>query len=128
MQRKKSLQSSLLGGASLLSAGIAKANSEKKIPNADQPFHLRYATHDGMFHNHAGDDFVEQIKFAYDHGFRAIEDNGMMGRTPEQQQKIGDALSKLGMGMGVFVLDKGGNGANTLAAGKPEYVEIFLKG
>jgi hydroxypyruvate isomerase len=37
-------------------------------------------------------------------------------------------LAKLGMSMGVFVLDKGGNGANTLAAGKPENVEIFLKG
>ena len=51
-----------------------------------------------------------------------------MERTPEQQQKIGDALAKFGMSMGVFVLDKGGNGANTLAAGKPEFVEIFLKG
>src|SRR3546814_18518557 len=30
--------------------------------------------------------------------------------------------------MGVFVLDKGGNGANTLAEGKQEYVDIFLKG
>ena len=32
------------------------------------------------------------------------------------------------MSMGVFVLDKGGNGANTLAAGKQEYIDIFLKG
>jgi hydroxypyruvate isomerase len=32
------------------------------------------------------------------------------------------------MQMGVFVLEKGGNGANTLAAGKQEYLEIFLKG
>jgi hydroxypyruvate isomerase len=32
------------------------------------------------------------------------------------------------MQMGVFVVDKGGNGANTLAAGKQEYVDIFLKG
>jgi hydroxypyruvate isomerase len=128
MQRKHFLQSSLLGSASLLTAGIAKASDKKNLTDSDKPFHLNYGIHDGMFKNHAGDDFVEQIKFGYDHGFRAIEDNGMMGRTPEQQQKIGDALAKLGMGMGVFVLDKGGNGANTLAAGKPEYVEIFLKG
>ncbi len=129
MQRKKFLQSSLLGSASLLAAGIAKASSNKKdfVIN-DKPFHLNYGIHDGMFKNHAGDDFIEQIKFGYDHGFRAIEDNGMMERIPEQQQKIGDALAKLGMGMGVFVLDKGGNGANTLAAGKPEFVDIFLKG
>src|SRR3546814_5593760 len=30
--------------------------------------------------------------------------------------------------MGVFVVDKGGNSANTLAAGKKEHVDIFLDG
>jgi hydroxypyruvate isomerase len=81
-----------------------------------------------MFRNSAGNDFIDQIKFGYDQGFRAIEDNGMARRPAEQQQKIGDALAKLGMSMGVFVLDKGGNGANSIATGKPEYLEIFLKG
>src|ERR1700759_2335150 len=116
MQRKHFLQSSLLGSASLLAGGIAKASSrDKGYTDGDKPFHLNYATHDGMFKNNAGDDFINQIKFAYDHGFRSIEDNPMMERTPEMQQKIGDALAKLGMSMGVFVLAKGGNGANTLA-------------
>jgi hydroxypyruvate isomerase len=128
MQRKHFIQNSLLGGASLLTAGIAKASDNNSVKNSDKPFHLNYGIHDGMFKNSAGNDFIDQIKFGYDNGFRAIEDNGMMGRTSEQQQKIGDALAKLGMGMGVFVLDKGGNGANTLAAGKPEFVDIFLKG
>lgn len=81
-----------------------------------------------MFRNSAGPDFIDQIKFAYDQGFRSIEDNGMAQRPPEQQQRIGDTLAKLGMSMGVFVLDKGGNGANSTATGKPENVEIFLKG
>jgi hydroxypyruvate isomerase len=129
MQRKNFLKSSLLGGAGLMATGFARASSNKDFMDAaDKPFHLNYATHDGMFKNNAGDDFINQIKFAYDHGFRSIEDNPMMERTAEQQQKIGDALAKLGMGMGVFVLNKGGNGANTLAAGKLEFVEIFLKG
>ena len=52
----------------------------------------------------------------------------MMKRSPELQEKIGNLLAKLGMTMGVFVVDKGGNSANTLAAGKPEYVDIFLNG
>jgi len=141
MKRKQFLQNSLLTGASLLTAGAASASAATVTakgdpnaapattrPKADGPFHLNYGIHDGMFKNSAGNDFVDQIKFAYDKGFRAIEDNGMMHRTPEEQQKIGDALARLGMSMGVFVLDKGGNGANTLAAGKPEYLEIFLKG
>jgi hydroxypyruvate isomerase len=89
---------------------------------------MNYAIHDGMFKNNGGNDFIDQIKYAYDMGFRSIEDNGMSGRPVAQQEKIGNTLAKLGMGMGVFVVDKGGNGANTLAAGKQEYVDIFLKG
>ena len=89
---------------------------------------MNYGTHDGMFKNNAGDDFIDQIKYAYDLGFRSIEDNGMVGRAADMQQKIGDTLTKLGMKMGVFVVDKGGNDANSLTTGKQEYVNIFLKG
>ncbi len=130
MRRRRFIQNSMFTGTSLLTAGLAEAASGNKKAGlfSDQPFHLNYAIHDGMFRNAAGNNFIDQIKFAYDQGFRAIEDNGMMGRPAEEQQKIGDTLAKLGMAMGVFVVDKGGNGANTLAAGKPEYVEIFLKG
>jgi len=44
------------------------------------------------------------------------------------QQKIGDTLAKLSMQMGVFVVDKGGNDANSLTTGKQEYTDVFLKG
>jgi hydroxypyruvate isomerase len=132
MKRKKFLQQGMLAGASLLTAGAASAATSTVTGSgsgaAGGAFHLNYGIHDGMFKNSAGNDFIDQIKFAYDQGFRAIEDNGMMRRTPEEQQKIGDALAKLGMSMGVFVLDKGGNGANSLATGKPEFLEIFLNG
>jgi hydroxypyruvate isomerase len=132
MDRKSFLQNSLLTGASLLTAGAATtanaATTASAATNPGQPFHLNYGTHDGMFRSSAGDNFIDQIKFAYDQGFRAIEDNGMAGRPPEQQQQIGDTLAKLGMSMGVFVLDKGGNGANSTATGKPENLDIFLKG
>lgn len=138
MQRKKFIQHSFLAGAGLLTAGAASAApTEKKgspiagqeLPGSgSQPFNLNYGIHDGMFRNSAGPDFIDQLKFAYDQGFRAIEDNGMARRPVEEQQKIGDALAKLGMSMGVFVLDKGGNGANSLATGKPEFLEIFLRG
>lgn len=127
MQRKHFIRHSMLAGASLLT-GAAVSAKENKTSAAGKPFNLNYGVHDGMFKNSAGTDFIDQIKFAYDQGFRSIEDNGMARRPAEQQQKIGDTLAKLGMSMGVFVLDKGGNGANTLAAGKPEHLEIFLKG
>jgi hydroxypyruvate isomerase len=130
MQRRNFLkQGFAAGAASLVSSSLLAAeNNTVRKPADGKPFKLNYGFHDGMFKNNGGDNFIDQIKFGYDTGFRAIEDNGMMGRTPEMQKKIGDTLAKLGMQMGVFVLDKGGNGANTLAAGKQEYLDIFLKG
>lgn len=127
MQRRHFMQQSALAGAGLLAASVAKAGI-KKTGMADAPFHLNYAIHDGMFKNSAGNDFIDQIKYAYDLGFRSIEDNGMTGRSTDMQQKIGDTLAKLGMQMGVFVVDKGGNDANSLTTGKQEYIDIFLKG
>jgi len=126
------MQQAALAGASVFTAGLATASGTKKEKIdplvADKPFNMNYAIHDGMFKNNGSNDFIDQIKYAYDMGFRSIEDNGMSGRPVAQQEKIGSTLAKLGMSMGVFVLDKGGNGANTLAAGKQEYVDIFLKG
>jgi hydroxypyruvate isomerase len=133
MQRRKFMQSSFLTGtaamfgvSNLWAKNDAASSPIEKL--ADKPFNLDYAFHDGMFRNSGGQDFLDQIQFGYDMGFRSIEDNGMTGRTPELQKKIGEKLTKLGMSMGVFVLNKGGNGANSLAAGKPEFLEIFLKG
>lgn len=127
MQRRKFVQQSILAGASVIAASNLKAAAANNQSSAT-PFHLNYAIHDGMFTNSAGKNVLDQIQFAYDNGFRAMEDNGMTSRPVDEQTKIGEKMAKLGMTMGVFVLDKGGNGANSLATGKPEYTEIFLKG
>jgi hydroxypyruvate isomerase len=128
MQRRKFMQQSLLASAALLTSAatvMAKANG-KNNSAGEKPFHLNYGIHHGMFHHHAGDDFLDQIKFAYDNGFRAIEDNGMSGRPVEEQQKIGELLAKLGMAMGVFVQPGLGNDSNMLASGKADQVENFI--
>ncbi len=129
MKRRNFMQQTILAATSVLAPAISRAAGNRNIlPAENAPFRLNYAIHDGMFKNSAGNNFIDQIKFAYDLGFRAIEDNGMAARPPAEQEKIGNTLAKLGMHMGVFVLDKGGNSANSLAAGKQEYVDIFLKG
>lgn len=66
-------------------------------------FKLKYAPHFGMFRHHAGEDLVDQLKFAADQGFTAWEDNGMAGRPVEVQEKVAREMSRLGMAMGVFV-------------------------
>ena len=131
MQRRNFVKFTLgaagLGAASLSESVAANWHAQ---PNflAKNSFKLKYAPHFGMFENSAGKDPIDQLKFMADMGFMALEDNGMMGRDPALQEKIGKEMARLGMTMGVFVLDKGGNGQNTLAAGKPEFIDIFLSG
>lgn len=128
MQRRKFMQHSLLTGGALFAGKASLFANENSTPTAldEKPFNLNYGIHDGMFGSHAGDNFLDQIKFAYDHGFRAIEDNGMGGRSDDEQKKIGDLLAKLGMGMGVFVQPGLGNDSNMLASGKADQVEKFV--
>ena len=130
MKTRPCLQTSFLAGASLLTgAGVSAAATpiyNQPVP-ADTPINLKYAFHDGMFKNHAGNDIIDQIKFGYDHGFRSIEDNGMMGRTPEVQKKIGDTLQKLGMNMGVFVITSDQwHWKTSLATGKQEWIDKMI--
>lgn len=66
-------------------------------------FRLNYAPHFGMFRHSAGEDPIEQLKFAADQGFTAWEDNGMMGRQAAEQERIAREMERLGMKMGVFV-------------------------
>jgi len=68
MQRKHFIRHSLLAGASVLSGAAVSAKANRKSA-AGQPFNLNYGIHDGMFRNSAGNDFIDQIKFAYDQGF-----------------------------------------------------------
>ncbi len=129
MQRRKFMQQSLLAGGALFTQAASFAGTKKENNGEDvKPFHLNYGIHDGMFRNHAGQDFVDQIKFAHSMGFRSIEDNGMMGRTPEQQKKIGDTLAKLGMTMGVFVItSENWHWKTTLTTGKQQWLDLMMK-
>ncbi len=66
-------------------------------------FKLHYAPHSGMFKAHAGDNIIDQINFAADHGFTAWEENGLPDRPIDEQIKIGETLAARNMKMGVFV-------------------------
>lgn len=129
MQRRDFMQQSLLAGGALISGSVmANQNKGGKGIEDGKTFNLNYAFHDGMFKNHGGNDFVDQIKWAHDMGFRGIEDNGMMGRTVEQQKKIGDTLAKLGMTMGVFVITSDSwHWKTSLTTGKQEFIDRMKK-
>ncbi|RKN82603.1 hydroxypyruvate isomerase family protein [Ulvibacterium marinum] len=127
MKRRSFIQKTALGsGAISLGGAMVYAKGHKL--EAPHKFNLKYAPHLGMFKELAGEDPIDQINFMADQGFTAFEDNGMMKRDVALQTKMGETLAKRNMTMGVFVVDKGGNMANTLAAGKQEYLDIFLDG
>ncbi|HEY5771417.1 MAG TPA: TIM barrel protein [Chitinophagaceae bacterium] len=134
MERRKFIRNSFLTGVASIAVGhpiaigsFAEKKNEISLTQ-NKPFNLDYAFHDGMFKNNAGEDFLEQIKWAYDQGFRSIEDNGMMGRTVEQQKKIGDLLAKLGMRMGVFVITSDSwHWKTSLTTGKQEWIDKMMK-
>jgi hydroxypyruvate isomerase len=102
MDRRKFLSSSLTTTAAVLTAKnltfAEKSNSSK--------FKLNYAPHLDMFKHSAGKNLSDQLKFIADQGFTAFEDNNMMDRTTEAQEKIAKQMSALGLTMGVFVAYK----------------------
>ncbi|MBD0779349.1 TIM barrel protein [Maribacter sp. ANRC-HE7] len=126
MKRRSFIQkTALTTGAISMTGSLAFSNSKEVTKPG---FNLKYAPHLGMFKEHAGKDPIDQINFMADQGFTAFEDNGMMNRDVALQTKMGETLAKRNMAMGVFVVEKGGNMANTLAAGKKEHIDIFLDG
>jgi hydroxypyruvate isomerase len=103
MDRRAFLTTSLAGTGAAVSLAAAAAKARGEAPSNRAKFRMKYAPHFGMFSASAGKDPIDQIKFAADQGFTAWEDNGMMGKPPDLQKKIGDTFEKLGMTMGVFV-------------------------
>lgn len=132
MKRGEFLRNSLLAGGSLMVAPIMSAAATTQgggvaaMAPKGKVFNLDYAPHEGMFQNSAGKNFLDQIQFMYDQGFRSIEDNGFMQRSTEEQTKVGNLLAKLGMRMGVFVVDAGDNWKVSLTTGKKEFKERFV--
>lgn len=132
MNRTEFLKNSLLATGGLLAGSSLNAmalNTDIKGEPTAPPgktFNLDYAPHEGMFASHAGKSFTDQIQFMYDQGFRSIEDNGYLARPLDEQVRIGKLLEKLGMRMGVFVVDGGDNWKTSLTTGKKEFKDHFV--
>ena len=87
MERRNFLRNSFLTGTGLAvgahafaTPGNSTSSSLNSFSNINKPFNLDYAFHDGMFKEHGGASFNDQIKWEYDKDFRSIEDNGMIER------------------------------------------------
>jgi len=116
----RALQTSALATVAAGATGAPK-------PLAGGRLKRMYAPHFGMFEQHAGADLVAQLEFMAAQGFTALEDNALMGRPVEVQEKIGATLARLGMTMGVFVIDGGDNWKPSLTTGDAGFRDKFLQ-
>lgn len=124
MKRRNFLKSTALATPLV---GLTSIKGLADRSHDEAAFKMKYAPHFGMFKNSAGGDLVDQLKFMADNGFMALEDNGMLGRPVEEQNKIGNTLAKLSMTMGVFVVEGGDNWKVSLTTGKKEFLDTFVK-
>lgn len=123
MERRDFIKNTVAASAAV---GLPMANFSTDLAAPPPTFKLKYAPHDGMFSHSAGPDVLDQLRFMAEQGFRAFEDNGMGGREPALQQKMGDLMAKLGIEMGVFVAHKIYWQEPNLASGNPGKREEFL--
>jgi len=96
IHRRGSLATGLAAGAAPAASPTRTADRENTAGGGTK-FRLKYAPHFGMFKNLGGTDPIDQLKFAADRGFTAWEDNGMMGKPVEIQEKIAQSMDQLGM-------------------------------
>jgi hydroxypyruvate isomerase len=106
--RRSFIKKATTTGAAILAApavfGMERQVKKQKASGPVTPFKLKYAPYFGMFREHAGEDIIDNIKFCYDTGFRAMFDNGLMGRPVDDQVKMANEIHRLGMELGPFVL------------------------
>ncbi len=126
MERRDFLQKTALTGSALSLGGVMSYGAVKQASMAHS-FNLNYAPHFGMFKQHAGEDFISQINFMADQGFRSLEDNGMLGRSVAEQTAINEVMIKRNMTMGVFVVDGGDNWKTSLTTGEKGFMDNFIK-
>ena len=123
MDRRDLLKTTLAAGAAL---GLGAMPARRASAAAVRSFKLKYAPHFGMFKGSAGEDLVDQVQFVADQGFTALEDNGMARRPVELQDRIAEAMTRLGMTMGVFVAEADFERV-TFASDAPEMRDAVVK-
>jgi hydroxypyruvate isomerase len=125
MKRRGFIKKLGLGGTVMSVSGALSFPAYSKRLK-EEPFKMDFAPHFGMFKNSAPGGLANELKFMADQGFRSLEDNGMLGRSIDDQNLIAKTMEQLNMRMGVFVVDGGDNWKTSLTTGKQEFLDNFL--
>jgi len=98
MHRRTFLSNAIVGGAALTASPLLKL-----APQAAAPFKTKFSPEFGIFRGLAPADPVDEIKWGYDQGFRAWENTMLKNRSAAEQERISQAIQRLGMSFGQFV-------------------------
>ena len=101
---EKMSRRNFMASAAAAAVAVSAASSTAKAASTSKKFKLKYAPTLGMFRQHAGSDPVDNIKFISEQGFRAIFDNGLMGKPTDVVSKIIKELDRQNMDLGPFGL------------------------
>ncbi len=101
MNRRKFITRGLTGAALLGTQPAFPLISTALYSN--EPFNMKFSPDFGLFAEVAGSDPLDQIRWAYDQGFRAWESTGLKQRNAQEQEAISQLIHQLGMEFGQFV-------------------------
>ncbi|MGJ8695621.1 MAG: TIM barrel protein [Verrucomicrobiaceae bacterium] len=123
---------SQITGASLAALAGGPLLADHHGGEAAKPFKAKFGPHPGLLPTGPGKkaDYLDELKFAYDHGFRGWEDNGFNGRPAAVQEKVGEYMKDTEMEIGISVISFGrGMLFNKLTAeNKEQLKKDMLKG
>ncbi len=128
--RRSFIKKASTTGAAIIAApsliGFSRGSNQIQAKDATVPFKLKYGPSLNMFRQHAGTDPIDNIKFCYDMGFRAMFDNNLMSRPVEDQERIANEMQRLGMELGPFIISAAGSGPPTYVLNSPEIREMLI--
>ena len=104
MERRTFFRNGLLTGAALISGStLSEAFATNKVKQAVAKFNMKFSPDFGIFSDLAGKDYVDQIKWGNDQGFRAWESTSLKNKSVQDQERISKTIQQLGMEFGQFV-------------------------
>ncbi len=114
--------------AALTANSLADHHGEGKV----KPFQSKFGPNPGLLPTgpKGNADYIDQLKFAYDLGFRGWEDNWLNNKSAEVHAKIGEFMKDSDMEIGISVISTGkGMHFNKLTAENKESLKKdMLKG
>ncbi|MEY4940984.1 MAG: hypothetical protein RIQ93_2719, partial [Verrucomicrobiota bacterium] len=104
MKRRTFLKNGLVACTGLACAETWSVRAaDRAAADGVRPFRMKFSPDFGLFDDSAGKTPIDQIKWGFDHGFRAWENTMLRRRPVDEQERISRTIQQLSMEFGQFV-------------------------